>query len=51
MGSSSFIIKFNPTGTLDSVSLTNINPKFTSGSPSGSYGAMFTNMVGTGKDL
>ena len=47
MGSSSFIIKFNPTGTLESVSLTNINPKFTSGSPSGSYGPMICAMIGS----
>ncbi|MBK6773962.1 MAG: hypothetical protein IPG78_17850 [Ignavibacteria bacterium] len=40
MGSSSFIIKFNPTGTLNSPVLSYINPKFTTGSPSGSYGAM-----------
>ncbi len=46
MGNSSFIIKFNP-GTLDSVSLTNINPKFTTGSPSGSYGAMISAMIGS----
>ncbi|MBS1551449.1 MAG: T9SS type A sorting domain-containing protein [Bacteroidetes bacterium] len=46
MGNSSFIIKFTP-GTLDSVTLTNINPKFTSGSPSGSYGPMICAMVGT----
>lgn len=47
MGSSSFILKFSPIGTLDSVSLTNINPKFTSGSPSGSYGPMICAMIGT----
>jgi hypothetical protein len=48
MGSSSFIIKFNA-GTLNNPVLSNINPKYTTGSPTGSYSSMITAMVGTGK--
>ena len=48
MGNSSFVVKFNA-GTMNNPVLSYVNPKFTTGSPSGSYGAMFTNMVGTGK--